>query len=931
MACVRQFRLVTTAQLSLLKDLIDRYEKSRHWLFGYLGKKELVESLNLEFKKLFPDAPLTKPHRKLSYVKNFHSLACYADELIKGQPAELIGVMDCLNIVFDGLRDDKISELLLTLVKDGDGFLASLKLLREGTRFAKLPFHSLAELQHVLDSCRFISAVNSFKEKFDTISSFVGLSECLSGGNVSYDSMLSCSLEAVSSRLNESHAFFLAILHHLKQLELLNSYAKKYPFTFSRAGLSTKDFKTLLKNKFHEVDDEHFQKVIRYLSLRLEVEHDFDALAPVNYLQETKTIEELVTTQMTFLMDERVVNFTRNYKAEARVLRDIIRAKKQFPKEQFAKLKEAFPCILAGIRDYAEYIPLEPEIFDLVIIDEASQVSIAQSFPALFRAKKVVVLGDKKQFSNVKSTHARSDINREYINRLEEVFRANVSQSLTELEKVKKFNIKTSILEFFEFINNYRSRLLKHFRGYKEIIGYSNKHFYDNTLQVMKIRGISIDNVLKFTVLKHDGKLEKAANTNLPEIEFIITQLQELKKLGSKQSIGIITPHTNQQKVLYEKINALSDREYFFETLRLKIMTFDTCQGEERDLIFYSMVATQEDDKLGYIFIRDLANVDLEEEGQLKAQRLNVGLSRARECMHFILSKPIEEFKGEIGNALRFYQTQLEEARAEKSIDTTESKMEENLLNFFYQTPFWKRNKDRIEFTPQFKLGEYLKQLDPRYDHPKYRVDFLLNYSDGDGTAHRIVIEYDGFQEHFRGTEGISKLNYEHYYCEEDVYRQKVLEGYGYKFLRVNKFNIGKNPIETLDQRLWDITKKQEPAANVLDTIKKKIVGLEDGTMKECPKCREVKSNQDFFDKSLASKYGRFCKKCKDHAAETKKVANVVAAKTKADSLAAEDINGFHCPRCNSRMRLRKGKFGKFYGCSRFPYCKGTREHRAAH
>lgn len=31
------------------------------------------------------------------------------------------------------------------------------------------------------------------------------------------------------------------------------------------------------------------------------------------------------------------------------------------------------------------------------------------------------------------------------------------------------------------------------------------------------------------------------------------------------------------------------------------------------------------------------------------------------------------------------------------------------------------------------------------------------------------------------------------------------------------------------------------------------------------------------------------------------------------------------CPRCNSKMILREGKYGKFYGCSRFPYCKGTR------
>jgi len=99
---------------------------------------------------------------------------------------------------------------------------------------------------------------------------------------------------------------------------------------------------------------------------------------------------------MTFLLDGRLIDFYENNKATARALRDIIRTKQRFPKDEFLKLKEAFPCILAGIRDYAEYIPLEPEIFDLVIIDEASQVSIAQAFPALLRAKKVLILGDKK-------------------------------------------------------------------------------------------------------------------------------------------------------------------------------------------------------------------------------------------------------------------------------------------------------------------------------------------------------------------------------------------------------------------------------------------------------------------------------------------------------------------------------------------------------
>ena len=61
-------------------------------------------------------------------------------------------------------------------------------------------------------------------------------------------------------------------------------------------------------------------------------------------------------------------------------------------KELFSDLKNAFPCIIANIRTYSDFIPLEYEMFDLVIIDEASQVSIAQALPAIFRAKKVIVL-----------------------------------------------------------------------------------------------------------------------------------------------------------------------------------------------------------------------------------------------------------------------------------------------------------------------------------------------------------------------------------------------------------------------------------------------------------------------------------------------------------------------------------------------------------
>lgn len=696
-------------------------------------------------------------------------------------------------------------------------------------------------------------------------------------------------------------------------------FVKTYPETSKEAGIDCEKINTFIENKIVDTDSLLFDKQLRYLGLRQKISKDFSNIPDLNYALRKKNIEDLVITQVAYLLDGRVINFYEQNKNDAETLRNIIKSKQRFPRDQFEKLKEAFPCILAGIRDYAEYIPLEQGMFDLVIIDEASQVSVAQAFPALLRAKKVLILGDKKQFSNIKAAQARSDTNREYLSNLETSFKRNVSTEATKLVRLGKFNIKTSILEFFEFISNYNTQLIKHFRGYKEIISYSNKYFYNDSLQVMKIRGKAADEVIKFTYLEPDADDEVYPNTNAKEVEFIIEQLRDLKGQDKQLSVGIITPHTNQQKLLVERINVLPERDYYFDKFDLKIMTFDTCQGEERDMVFYSMVASRHSDRLWGVFIKDLSKVDIEEDGQIKAQRLNVGFSRAKECVHFVLSKPLDEFNGAVGDALRHYQYSLEEAKKERDISETDSrsKKEPEVLNWFYQTSFWRDNKDKVEFIPQFEIGKYLKQLDRTYTHPEYKVDFLLVYRDERQKEHKIIIEYDGFQEHFGDAEGVNEYNYQNYYSDDDVYRQKVLESYGYKFLRINRFNVGENPIETFNDRIGRLLKADPVGNPLLQNIHETIAGLQNGEMKECPKCKEVRTLEEFRDRSLITGYGRFCSTCKGQ-----RVIERTEVKT---SRPAPVLTDQTCPRCNSRMILRNGRRGKFYGCSRFPYCRGTR------
>ena len=701
-------------------------------------------------------------------------------------------------------------------------------------------------------------------------------------------------------------------------LKFLSANLGKYPNTNKKLKIDLSSFKTLCINEFVKISILDFDKLIRYINLKQKIEKDFKNIPALNYAGQKKNIENLLTVKMTHVMDGRLVEFWNQYQSTAIALKKIIQSKMRFPQDEFLKLKEAFPCILAGIRDYAEYIPLEPEIFDLVIIDEASQVSIAQAFPALLRAKKVLILGDRKQFSNVKSAQARTEENRKYLSELRGCFVKHVSNDGIKLVKLEKFNIKTSILEFFEFICNYNTQLLKYFRGYKEIISYSKKYFYENSLQVMKIRGKPIDEVLKFTFIKHDGKKELVQNTNTFEAEFIISELKKLKDIDSNQSVGIITPHTNQQKILVENINKLPEKDYFYDKLKLKIMTFDTCQGEERDICFYSMVATEEDDHLWGVFIKDL-NVINAPDDTIKVQRLNVGFSRAKECMRFVLSKPLEKYSGSIGEALRHYFFILNEAKKERSIKEVDEKseMEPKVLHWFYQTDFWKNQKDNIEFIPQFELGKYLKQLDKTYNHPNYKVDFLLVYKDENHREHKIIIEYDGFEHFFKGIDEINEFNYQDYYTDEDIYREKVLEGYGYRFLRINKFNIGNDPIKTLNERIENLIKGGVSKNNLISHIHQTIERLQNGEMKECPKCKEIRDVNDFKDTSLITGYGRFCKFCKGYVSTRK-----IERKTETATIIASDKI---CPRCSSKMILRKGRYGKFYGCSKFPYCRGTR------
>lgn len=790
---------LTPASLPKLKRYIEEIQTLRRPIIGYLGRKESIENLTKNLKKQHPSFSLAEPQKQLAKLLRLVDVLEFLQSQISpnesnvpfGEVLRLLVAVEKKEIKLEELN--RITSSMKSAIDAFQEF---------STDYAAFDIERVATYTALVDVIALTDVIQSHR-------SFITDEKLPLETAPAY--LRSKPLEADIAWLKAAILEFDELWQIKTDIEAVQTFISSYPQTAANLKLSSDAAINIWKSSaLFDLSSEEFREYIQFKNIENVILNAFNRPPADNYFDSMNEIEELVTVKMTNFLDERIIDFTENCRNDVQTLKGIIRKKKEFPKELFAKMKKAFPCILAGIRDYAEYIPLEQDLFDLIIIDEASQVSIAQALPALIRGKKIIVLGDEKQFSNVKSSNASNVQNSEYKSKLKKVFLEAISKKSSHLEKLAKFDIKISILDFSGFIANYRCMLRKHFRCYPEIISYSDKHFYNNYLQCMKIRGKPLDEVIRFDVIPHDGKFDQYKNVNIAEVDYILEKMREFKKQGVVQSLGIITPHTEQQRMLFQKINEAPERDFFFNDCKLKIMTFDTCQGEERDYIFYSMVATREKDRLNHIFLKSFGTIQDEVEGKIRAQRLNVGFSRAKECMHFILSKPVEEFHdGELRNALLHYQRELEDGK-KRIIGGTDknSPMELDVQVYFHQTKFYKDNKDVIELIPQFPIGEYLRQIHRNYRHPDYKVDFLLIFEGG-----KYIIEYDGFKEHFGHVENLEDINggnYESYMSDDDVYRQKVLEGYGYRFLRLNRFNLGRDPVDKLNSMLESFLRKKK-------------------------------------------------------------------------------------------------------------------------
>jgi len=216
----------------------------------------------------------------------------------------------------------------------------------------------------------------------------------------------------------------------------------------------------------------------------------------------------------------------------------------------YTTLKDHFGIWVTTNLSTTYNIPNRPHIFDYVIIDEASQNDIASVIPLLFRAKNAVIIGDPNQLSHI--TNLKDSTIHEIANR------ADIQDGqLGYFHYVKYSAYGLAKKRYIESTKKEPIHLRNHYRSYSDIIRFANTIVQDYKLFPKTFIKSNIGNA-DIPIGIHWENVEghyRNNNTNIEEANAIISYLNERRNFLGEISVGIITPFSNQDKLISEKLN----------------------------------------------------------------------------------------------------------------------------------------------------------------------------------------------------------------------------------------------------------------------------------------------------------------------------------------------------------------------------------------
>ncbi|KAB2331299.1 AAA domain-containing protein [Bacillus mesophilum] len=420
--------------------------------------------------------------------------------------------------------------------------------------------------------------------------------------------------------------------------------------------------------------------------------------------------------------------------------------------KHMSECRDAIPAWIMPLYRVFETFDVKPNLFDVVIIDEASQ-SGPDAVILQYIAKKLIVVGDDKQISPEYVGIKREDI--QYLR----------SQYLNDFKLADMLDIENSFFDLANVLFGGRITLREHFRCMPEIIEFSNRISYTNT-PLIPLRQYPPNRLEPIrTVHVPNGYREGAGSKvyNQPEAESIVSQIKACIKnpLYKDKSIGVISLQSEGQAQLIERL--LVDEIGTEEIEKRNIICGDAYafQGDERDIMFLSMVASP-----GQTAMRAVTT-------EKDKRRFNVAVSRAKDQLWLYHTPSVNDFRNK--ECLRYQLISYCENPAKEILESNRALCESDF--------------ERSVFD-QITARGY--RVIPQHEVANYRIDMVV-----EGDKGRIAVECDGDQWH-----GPDQYNY-------DMNRQRILERCGWKFWRVRGSDYYYDPEKALSS-LWDTLKYYE-------------------------------------------------------------------------------------------------------------------------
>ncbi|NMO93918.1 AAA domain-containing protein [Actinomycetospora sp. TBRC 11914] len=349
-----------------------------------------------------------------------------------------------------------------------------------------------------------------------------------------------------------------------------------------------------------------------------ELHEQYDALGPdkpdETYAELSAAGQELGAASRAVLTPK----VQESLRAAAVALRQLARVRTG---DRAARVAATGEALAAGARGWActalsirGNFPLRAGLFDLVVVDEASQCGVADLIPLAYRARRLVVIGDPNQLAPVVTLTGVQ-------------LRALAAAAGASHDQLRANGLSAADSAFAAVTTSSRKPgppapflLDEHRRCHPEIAAFCNDQFYGGTLQILTDTNDFEGEPRGLTVLPVTGALQRGPNgaswVNNAEVNATVDWLTA--HIETADSVGVVTPYKAQRQAIEDE---LARRVGHKTAATVAVGTVNTFQGDQREVMLFSPVLTDQASDRAVRWIED------------NRRLINVAVSRAQRAL----------------------------------------------------------------------------------------------------------------------------------------------------------------------------------------------------------------------------------------------------------------------------------------------------------